>query len=221
MVPRAVLFDFDGVIADTENHHITAWQRTLLGLGWQVPEEIAVRAAEIDDREFLRGLFASQQVDDGDIEGWVRKKQALTIMLIRDAPRIYPGVIELIEALRGRVRLGIVSGTNRENIEAVLSTTTFAESFDVIIGKEDVSVVKPDPEAYILALERLRLTAADTVALEDSPSGLASASTAGLSCVAVGHRRGFGEWVGGHVYVSGLEPVDGLLRHLELLGTGG
>ena len=102
-----------------------------------------------------------------------------------------------------------------------MSTTTFADSFDVIIGKEDVSVVKPDPEAYILALDQLRLTAADTVALEDSPSGLASASTAGLSCVAVGHRRGFGEWVGGHVYVSGLEPVDGLLRHLELLGTGG
>jgi beta-phosphoglucomutase len=47
---KAVLFDFDGVIADTDNHHIAAWQRTLAAMGWQVVDEVAARAAEIDDR---------------------------------------------------------------------------------------------------------------------------------------------------------------------------
>ena len=77
MAPRAVLLDFDGVIADTENHHIAAWQRTLAALGWQVPDEVAARSAEVDDREFLRDLLAVQQITDGDIDGWVRKKQVL------------------------------------------------------------------------------------------------------------------------------------------------
>jgi beta-phosphoglucomutase len=58
MPPKAILFDFDGVIADTENHHIAAWQRTLAVMGWQVADEVAARSAEIDDRDFLTQLFA-------------------------------------------------------------------------------------------------------------------------------------------------------------------
>jgi HAD superfamily hydrolase (TIGR01509 family) len=216
MSPRAVLFDFDGVIADTENHHIAAWQRTLMALGWQVPDEVAARSAEVDDREFLRELFATQGIEDGDIEGWVRKKQVLTIALLKDAPRIYPGVIELVESLRGRVRMAVVSGTWRENVEAVLRACGLSDAFELIIGKEDVAAVKPQPEAYLLALRRLRVTAGKAVAIEDSPSGLAAARAAGIPCIAVGHRRDFGQWVGDSVYFSGLEPVAGLLQHLEL-----
>ena len=149
MALRAVLLDFDGVIADTENHHIAAWQRTLAALGWQVPDEVAARSADVDDREFLRDLLAVQQITDGDIDGWVRKKQALTISMLRDAPRVYPGVQELVRQLRGRVRLAVVSDTWRENIEVVLSTSGLLAAFELIVGKEDVRSVKPDPEAYL------------------------------------------------------------------------
>ena len=216
MALRAVLLDFDGVIADTENHHIAAWQRTLAALGWQVPDEVAARSADVDDREFLRDLLAAQQITDGDIDGWVRKKQALTISMLRDAPRIYPGVQELVRQLRGRVRLAVVAGTWRENIEVVLSTSGLLAAFELIVGKEDVRSVKPDPEAYLLALSRLGLSAGETVAIEDSPTGLAAARAAGIPGIAVGHRREFGGWVGDSTYFSGLEPVSGLLRYLGL-----
>jgi len=216
MAPRAVLLDFDGVIADTENHHVAAWQRTLAALGWQVPDEVAVRSADVDDREFLRDLLALQQITDGDIEGWVRKKQALTISMLRDAPRVYPGVQELVRRLRGRVRLAVVSGTWRENVEAVLGASDLLAAFELIIGKEDVEAVKPDPEAYLLALRRLGLSPGETVAIEDSPIGLAAARAAGIPGIAVGHRREFGGWVGDATYFSGLEPISGLLRHLGL-----
>src|SRR5271157_5878480 len=192
MALRAVLLGFDGVIADTENHHIAAWQRTLAALGWQVPDEVAARSADVDDREFLRDLLAAQQITDGDIDGWVRKKQALTISMLRDAPRVYPGVQELVRQLRGRVRLAVVAGTWRENIEVVLSTSG------------------------LLALSRLGLSAGETVAIEDSPTGLAAARAAGIPGIAVGHRREFGGWVGDATYFSGLEPISGLLRHLGL-----
>ena len=217
---QAVLFDFDGVIADTENHHIAAWQRTLMALGWQVPDEVAARSAEVDDREFLRDLFTAQGIEDGDIEGWVRRKQAIAVALMRDAPRIYPGVLDLVGELAGKVRLAIVSGTWRENVEAILAASGLAGSFELIVAKEDVAAVKPDPEAYLLALERLGIGPATAVAIEDSPSGLAAARAAGISRIAVGHRREFGPWVGQDVYFTGFEPVSGLLRHLGLSGTG-
>jgi HAD superfamily hydrolase (TIGR01509 family) len=216
MAPRAVLFDFDGVIADTENHHIAAWQRTLMALGWQVPDEVAARSAEIDDREFLRELFARRGIEDGDIEGWVRKKQALTIRLIRDAPRLYPGVTDLVAQLRGRVRMAIVSGTWRENVEAVAGASGLEGAFEFIIGKDDVAAVKPDPEAYRLVVRRLAIEPGQAVAIEDSPTGVAAARAAGIPCIAVGHRREFGEWVGEGIYFSGLEPVSGLIQHLGL-----
>jgi HAD superfamily hydrolase (TIGR01509 family) len=216
MPPIAVLFDFDGVLADTENHHIAAWQRTLTALGWEVPDEVAARSAEIDDREFLRELFTQHEIEGGDIEGWVRKKQALTIRLLRDAPRIYPGVAELVRQLRGRARLAVVSGTWRENVDAVLESPALSGAFELIVSKEDAERVKPDPEAYLLALKRLRISPARAVAIEDSPTGLTAARSAGIACLAVGHRREFGPWVGDSAYFTGLEPVSSVLQHLTI-----
>ena len=98
---KAILFDFDGVIADTDNHHIAAWQRTLAVMGWQVADEVAARSAEIDDREFLAELFAQRGITSDKIDDWVRRKQALTVQLLKDSPRLYPGVAELVRKLQG------------------------------------------------------------------------------------------------------------------------
>ncbi len=216
MAPKAILLDFDGVIAETENHHIAAWQRTLSALGWQVSDAVAAISAEVNDREFIKDLFATRGLPAVKVEEWVRRKQTLTIRMLENSPRVYPGVVELVRKLRGRVRLAIVSGTWRENIEAVLDAVGLAGAFETIVAKEDVKAVKPDPEAYLLALRQLELPPNSAVAFEDSPSGLAAARAAGISVIAVGHRRAFGDWVGNAAYISGLEPVEGLLKHLEI-----
>ena len=101
MPPKAILLDFDGVIAETDNHHVAAWQRTLSTMGWQVADEVAARSAEIDDREFLAELFAERGVVSDKIEDWVRRKQVLTVQMLRNSPRLYPGSVELIRALTG------------------------------------------------------------------------------------------------------------------------
>jgi HAD superfamily hydrolase (TIGR01509 family) len=216
MLLKAVLFDFDGVIAETENHHIAAWQRTLSVMGWQVPDEVAARAAEVDDREFLADLFAQRGIPADKVEDWVRCKQDLTVQLLRASPRVYPGVVELVRKLRGHVRLAVVSGTWRANIQVVLESAGLSGSFEAIVGKEDVTLGKPDPQPYILALKRLRLSARSAVAIEDSPSGLSAARAAGIRRIAVGHRRPFGDWAYDATYISGFEPVEGLLEHLGL-----
>jgi HAD superfamily hydrolase (TIGR01509 family) len=216
MPPKALLFDFDGVIADTANQHIAAWQRTLAVMGWHVADEVAARSTEIDDREFVAELFKQHGIDGGKVDDWVLRKQGITVQLLKQSPRLFPGVVELIEQLQGRARLAVVSGTWRENINAVLKSADIADSFDSIVAKEDVTSVKPAPDAYELALKRLRLSTRSVVALEDSPTGLASARAAGIRAIAIGHRRPFGEWVGDATYVSGLEPARGLLQHLGL-----
>ncbi len=219
MATKAFLIDFDGVIAETENHHIAAWQRTLSFMGLQVPDEAAARAAEVDDREFLADLFTERGIPVDKVNEWVRRKQELTVELLRHAPRVYPGVVEVVRGLHGRLKLAVVSGTWRENIEAVLHAAGLADAFDLIVGKEDVTRRKPDPEAYLLALKKLRLSPKSVLVLEDSPSGIASARAAGIDrVVAVGHRLPPGDWLAGAEY---LDSIESIARVLPRYGLGG
>jgi beta-phosphoglucomutase len=216
MTPRALLLDFDGVIADTENVHIAAWQRTLDALGWQVSDELCARAIEVDDRVFLSEIFAARQIRGGDVDGWVRRKQELTLALLDDSPRVYPGVAELVERVRNRVKLGVVSTTWRANVVSVLKSSDLYTAFSLIVAKEDVTAVKPDPEAYRRAVECLVVKPAEAVAIEDSATGLAAARRAGVRPVAVGHRLGQGVWHGKAPFVRDLRRTDEVLAAVGL-----
>ena len=140
-------------------------------LGWDETDEVCARAAELDDRAFVAEVFARRKVEAGDVEGWARRKQELTLQLLADSPRIYPGLVELVATLRGRFKLGVVSTTWRGNIQVVLEAAGLLEHFDVVVAKEDTASTKPDPEGYRLALDRLGLGADEVVAIEDSPMG--------------------------------------------------
>lgn len=214
--PRAVLFDFDGVLADTENVHVAAWERTFALMGLDVPPEVCARAAEEDDRAFFGGLLAERGVEDGDVEGWVGRKQELTRMLLADAPRLYPGVVDLVGRLEGKTTLAVVTGTWRENAAIVLEAAGLAGAFALVVGKEDARRPKPDPAIYRAALRRLRVEAGDAVALEDSPSGLSSARAAGIRCLAVGHRRPPGEWASGATYLADLKDARSVLEAIGM-----
>lgn len=216
MPPRAVLFDFDGVLADTENLHVAAWERTFGAMGLDVPPEVCARSVEIDDRAFLAEVFASRSIRDGDVEGWMRRKQSLVRQMIADSPRLYPGVPELVERLRGRAKLGVVTTTWRENVEEALRPAGLLAAFETIVGKEDIRAPKPDPESYRLALRRLGVAAGEAVALEDSPTGLIAAREAGVRGVAIGHRRGSGEWSAHAAYLADLADDPAVLVALGL-----
>jgi beta-phosphoglucomutase len=218
MPPRALLFDFDGVIADTENHHVAAWQRTFSRMGWEVADEVCAKAMELDDRAFLSQIFDARKINDGDVEGWVRRKQELTLSMLSDSPRVYPGVVALVEKVRvmGSVKLAVVTTTWRANVVTVLKAAGLHAAFSLIVAKEDVKAAKPDPEAYALALKSLHIPARDAVTLEDSATGLASARRAGVRALAVGHRLAEGPWVGSSMYLPELRKTDEVLRALGL-----
>lgn len=192
---KAICWDFDGVLADTENAHIAAWERTFAEIGLEVSPESCSRAVEIDDRTFLADVFADRQVPNGDIDGWVMRKQRLIVPILLDSPRVYPGAADAVRRCAALgLRQCVVTTTWRANVSAVLVAAEIADRFEFVIAKEDVRSPKPDPEAYLLALKRLRLPPSAAIAFEDSPTGLRSARSAGLDVVAVGTRRPPGDW---------------------------
>lgn len=214
--PRAVLFDFDGVIADTENVHVASWERIFAAMGLEVTPEQCSRAAEIDDRAFLSEILAAKKIEEAAIEGWVGRKQELAAAMLGDEPRLYPGVVALVRRLEPQVKLAVVTSARREDVESVLRSGAIEHAFATIVTKEDVTRTKPDPEPYRTALERLGMSPQDAVVLEDSAAGLASARSAGIRSLAIGHRHAKGVWVGESSYLDDLTDVDAVLLALGL-----
>jgi len=96
-----------------------------------------------------------------------------------------PGAVELVERLRGRVRLGLASNSPRFLVDAALRSASFEDAFDAVVSADDVVNHKPAPDLYLLACERLGVQPSEALALEDTASGIASAKAAGLACIAV------------------------------------
>lgn len=186
--PDAVFFDFDGVIADTENIHIAAWEETLGEIGWELDDIDCSPAASIDDRVFFAEFLASRGVTDGDIEGWTARKQRRTIEALSRDPRIFPGVVEIVRALYDIIPLAVVTGTWRENVETALRTAGILDAFLMIVAKDDVKRPKPAPDCYRLALSSLGVASFRAAAIEDSITGYESATAAGMTCYLVGDR---------------------------------
>ncbi len=198
MPTRAVLFRFDGVLADTENVHVAAWQRTFRVMGWNESDETCARAAEIDDRAFVLEVFARRKIEGGDAGGWASRKQSLTIQLLRDRPHLQPGVADLVHSLReAGIALAVVTESQRANVEAVLAASGLIDAFDVLVTGNDLKSPKLDLEAYRLAITRLKVAPGEAVAIEDSASGLVNAQKAGLRVVAVVAAQPAGDWTTG------------------------
>ncbi len=215
MPVRALLFDFDGVLADTENIHVAAWQRVFGMMGWEAADELCAQAVELDDRVFLAKVFEQKKIHDGDVAGWVLRKQKITLDLLADCPRVYPGVVDFIlHARRRRLKIAVVTTTWRENVTTVLKAAGLLKKVDAIVAKEDVFKTKPDSEPYTRALSELGILPVSSVAFEDSPDGLASARGAGLFTIAVGHRRPLGSWMGNSPYLTHFEDIEAVMELL-------
>ena len=191
----AVIFDFDGVIVDTEPLHYRAFQKILepLGLGYDWETYVADYLG-FDDRDALREAFWSKgrHLADDDLERLIGQKARTFLEIIAAGVVPYPGVLELIEEIAGSLPLAICSGALHSDIIPVLQQFGLTGVFDVIVTADDVAVSKPDPACYRLAVERLaavcpgRGIAPETcIVIEDTPGGIASAHGAGLAVVGV------------------------------------
>jgi beta-phosphoglucomutase len=192
---ETVIFDFDGVIVDTEPLHYAAFQRTLEPLGlhftWQEYVETYIG---FDDRDAFKHAFCSKGTTlvPDELQSLIGKKAAFFQEIIRSDVSAYPGVLNLVFYLHAhKIPLAICSGALRSDIDPILAMLGISDYFDVIVTADDVAVSKPDPECYRLAFQRLQevhqshISKEATIAIEDTPAGISAAKAAGLMVCAV------------------------------------
>jgi HAD superfamily hydrolase (TIGR01509 family) len=190
----AAVFDFDGVLVDSEPLHFHSLRDTLLADGVEITEtEYWSVYLAYDDRGALRRALEhhGETADPERVERLARAKAERFSILLPEVP-LFPGARELVRALRSEVPLAIASGARRGEVEAVLEGVGLRDAFSAIVGAEDVPRTKPDPAPYLEAVRRLAATGrllapADCVAIEDSQPGIASALASGMKVVGVAH----------------------------------
>lgn len=192
---KAVIFDFDGVIVDTEPLHYKAFQEMLvpLGLGYSWEEYIETYMG-FDDRDAFRHVFqvAGRELPPQELAHLIEAKAAAFQRVVAQGVPPYAGVVELIRQISGTLPLALCSGALTCDIDPILAQLDLSGAFDAMVTADQVAASKPDPESYRVALTRLQelfpekaITAAETVAVEDTPAGIASAGGAGINVLAV------------------------------------
>jgi HAD superfamily hydrolase (TIGR01509 family) len=186
---RALIFDFDGMILDTETPQFLAWQDVYREHGQELTAGTwgqivgGTAASTFEPAGHLQDLVGrSRQLD---LEAIQSVKRARVFELIAARP-ILPGILDTLEAARRLgLRLAIASSSSHKWVDTHLTTRGLSPFFEPVVCSEDVTRVKPYPDVYLQALEVLRLPADQAVAFEDSPNGVRAACRAGLPVVAV------------------------------------
>jgi beta-phosphoglucomutase len=189
-VIAAVVFDFDGVIADSEILHLRAYQQVLAPYGITLPREAYYSTyLGFDDTGVFEAVTAAHGWHPArqEIESLIAEKSRVFDALEAEADVLFPGAARCIEDLSGVFPLGIASGALRHEIENVLRRTRLLDRFQFIVASGETPRSKPWPDPYRKAAQLHRLPAGACVAIEDSRWGLVSARDAGLACVGITH----------------------------------
>lgn len=213
---RAIIFDFDGVVADSEPTHLAVFQQVLGELGFVLTaEEYYAEYLGYDDKGCFRAFLEAhgQSPSDKTVDELVLRKARAYLDHIKQNLIIFPGVRELVREAAARHRLAIASGALRNEIEYVLECAGIRKEFEHITSAEDVRRGKPDPEPFVHALDSLnravtpgrdRLAPDDCLVIEDSIPGIRAARAAGMKVLAVANTH----------TVQDLQEADALTQSL-------
>jgi beta-phosphoglucomutase len=193
---QAVIFDCDGILVNTEPLHYRAFQEVLapLGLGHDF-ESYMEHFVGFDDRDAFIYAFSEAGLDLAPmtLDRLIEAKALALRDLIGQGVPSFPGVVELVKELMDRgVLMAVASGALRHEIDAFMASLGLNGVFHAIVAADEVKKSKPDPETYLLAIERLRqvqgwkrLDVMNCIAIEDTRAGIQSAKSAGLPVIAV------------------------------------
>jgi beta-phosphoglucomutase len=224
---QAIVFDFDGVIADSEPLHLRAFQEALAGEGLELTsQEYFSQYLGFDDVGMFEALARDRGIamSDRHVTALVARKGAALQALMQSGSVLFPGAKEFIREAAASVPIAIASGALRHEIDEIVEGAGIAALFSTIVASGDTPQSKPSPAPYQLAFMRLRQTTGSDldprrcVAIEDSRWGLESAAGAGLRCVGVTNSYPAHALAGAELVVEGLKALT--LPMLERLVAG-
>jgi len=214
MAQKAIIFDHDGVMVDTEPLHSNAWVQILeqYGIRPQLRENGLVHQVGLTinaNWDILKSTY-NLTVDTELLEE--QRGQLYLAQLIRSKPM--PGLEELLRELcgerkNGNLKIAIGSSSNREYIQIALRTFGFADDFDLIVSGKDVAHGKPAPDIYLKAARDLGVESQSCLVLEDTPVGVTAAKSAGMKVIAIPNAYTVGsDFSNADRGVNSLEAID-------------
>ncbi len=185
MIIKAVLFDFDGVIANTLTYHVQAWQQVFAEYNVDISaEEVCLLEGQL--AEDIGKQLAQQKgllLDEATLKKMVQQKRAIYNRITR--AKVYPTSRKLIELLKqNSIKIALVTGAIFQNIEPVTGKE-FLKNFDAIVTGNDATHTKPHPQPFLTAAKKLGVQAVKCIVIENAPLGIRAAKKAGMFCVAV------------------------------------
>jgi beta-phosphoglucomutase len=207
---RALIFDFNGVLADDDPIHMEAFRKVAEEEGLSFTnEEYLEKYLPLNDRDCFKMLFSEsgRPLSSRQLEDLIGRKGTYYFQMIAEKTVLFEKSAAAVRAAAERYPLAIASGARGTEIRHILSQCGLETCFTAIVSAEDVEFGKPHPEPFLRAHEKLRerdrsLKREDCVAVEDSIGGIQSAHGAGMRCLAIAHsygadrlRRANPEWV--------------------------
>jgi HAD superfamily hydrolase (TIGR01509 family) len=224
---KAIIFDFNGVILDDEPLHFEAMREAVLDFDIVLTrEEYWSKYLPFDDTECLDAILRDKSVQPAESRrtSVLEKKAKVYQRLLRGGLPLFPGAAKFIEAAAALYPLALASGARRNEIESTLNATGLMRHFSVIVAAEDFIHGKPNPESFLLALERLNsvlnrraILPNECLVIEDSAGGVIGARAAGMACLAITNSYPPEALVAANKVVASFEEIqpDGLAALLE------
>jgi HAD superfamily hydrolase (TIGR01509 family) len=187
---RAVLWDLDGTIVDSQEYHWQAWQETLGPLGIQVTHEQFLSTFGQTNATFL-AEWLGEGKDRPSVQAVSEAKEAVFRRIILEAGlEALPGAADWIARLdKEGWRQAIASSAPRLNVEAMLRAVGLREHFQALVAAEDVTAGKPDPQVFLKAAAKLGVPPSRSIVVEDAPAGIEAARRAGMVSVGISRSR--------------------------------
>ena len=205
---KAVLWDLDGTIVDSDPYHKLAWRDTFNRHGVDFTEEKYRFTLGRRNNEIIRRYFGTD-LSGREVDAIAEQKEESFRNYIKDNIKPFPRVIEIISAMAAAdFKLAIVSSATIENIRLVTEVLEIDKVFDIFITGKDVSRGKPSPQGFLTAAQRLGVMPGNCIVIEDAAAGVSAAKTGGMYCVAVTNTSSRKDLAAADVVVDRIDQVS-------------
>ncbi len=205
---KAIFFDNDGLLVDTESLWLKATRETLVPFGIAITDEWYAEEVLGKGNPMIPILLKKYGIPEEKTVELRTLRNNLYAKMLKENVEVIDGIREVLEKLEGKFLMGVVTTSNREHFDIIMEKTGLRKYFSFFITFEDVTNAKPDPEPYLKAIELSKIPKEQCLVLEDSGRGVQAAKAAGLKCYAIPEA-----WSRNHDF-SSVDKVLGSIREL-------